>query len=672
MRVVTEELDARRRTTASVALAVALTECAVTAAAAAASDLDWRQLADLFVVTNAAIGLSLALAGWPIAARHPHNLVGWSLLGAGCLYGFTATGVAVLAWLGQPTAPWRVLATFTNGSWTWALATFIPLSLATFPDGRLLNRRWRGVVVVLVIGGLLWTTSAVLDPDGGLTSALGIPGYPAWSGFWQIELLLGASSITLAVGWLASLGAIVIRYRTGSDQIRRQILWLLLATMGIVVCFAVDFVYQLESLLLGVAPILLIPLAIVIAVLRHQLLDIRLVVSRSLVYLLLTIGVVAAYLILIALLDQTLRRQVALDSSVLVTLVIALAFNPARVWLQRLINRAFYGARQDPVRAMTEVGARLGSAAGSGLVDVLKALCQVMRLPAASIVVDHRVVASYGELATVRHNIPLGSGADAAGDLVVGLRSGEHRPDPADDRVLTLLAAPLAVAVQARRLAEDLQASRERLVTTREEERRRIRRDLHDGLGPVLTAVVLNADAARLLVEIDPQRSSTLMASLRDQTIGAIEEIRRLVYELRPPALTGLGLFGALVEYAAVVTRRSDGGLLKVAVEAPSELGALPPAVEVAAYRIATEALTNVVRHSRATSATVRLGVAVGGLHLQICDNGTNDVHPWHPGIGLTSIGERSAELGGQCEIEHGLSGCSISVVLPLGDLARP
>jgi len=652
-----------------VALVVALLETVVTVVAGAASDLDWSRLADLFVVTNAAIGLSLALAGWPIAYFRPRNLVGWSLLAGGCFYGSTATGICVLAWLGEPTPAWRVVATVTNGGWTWALALFIPLALVLFPDGRLPSRRWRWVVVVLVISGVLWTATAVLDPKGGLTFELGIPGYPAWSGFEPIEWLLAAGAVLLPFGLLASLVAVVVRYRRGSEQVRRQILWLLLAILIVLVCSTVESAIEAQSLVLGVAPILLIPLAIAIAVLRYQLLDIRLVVSRSVLYVLLTGGVVATYLVLVTLLDQTLRRQVSLNSSVLATLVIALAFNPVRVWLQRLINRAFYGARQDPVRAMTEVGARLGSAAGSGLDGVLGALCQVMRLPAASIVVDGNEIAAYGELPVARHAVQLPS--DAPGELVVGLRSGESRLDPADERVLILLAAPVAVAVQARRLADELRTSRERIITGREEERRRIRRDLHDGLGPVLTAVVLNADAARRLLETDLDRSSTLLVNLRDQTIGAIEEIRRLVYELRPPALDGLGLVGALREYAAVVSRRGDGAALDVTFDAPPVLGELPAAVEVATYRIATEALTNVIRHSTATTAAVRLSVEAGGLHLQVRDNGVNDGAEWHPGVGLTSISERAAELGGRCEIEYGLGGCSISVVLPLAEGVR-
>lgn len=663
-----EQVSANREKAAATGvLVVALAEAAITAWAAAASGLGWGRLVDLFVVTNAVIGLSLAVAGWPIAYYHPRNLVGWSLVVGGCFYGATATGLSLLAWLGEPTAPWRLLATVTNGSWTWALALFIPLALVLFPDGRLPGRGWRWLVVLLVGTAVIWTGSGVLDPNGGLTAEIGIPGYPAWSGFWPIVWFQIASTIGLLAGFAGALAALIVRYRRGSEQVRRQILWLLLALIVMLSCFAIESAVESESLVLGVLPILLLPLAIAIAILRHQLLDIRLVVSRSVLYLLLTGGVVAAYLALVLLLDQTVRRQVSLNSSVIATLVIALAFNPVRVWLQRLIHRAFYGARRDPVTAIAEVGATLP---GAGLTGVLAALCRVMRFPAAAVVIEGNQIAVHGELPVLRHAVVLRSGDDKLGELVIGLRYGESRLDPADEQVLILLAAPLAVAVQASRLADELRDSRERIVSGREEERRRIRRDLHDGLGPVLTGVVLSADAARRLLPTDPDRSSALLAGLRDQTIGAIEEIRRLVYGLRPPALDGLGLLGALREYAMMMSRRSDGAALTVTVEAPPALAELSAAVEVATYRIATEALTNVVRHSTATIAAVHLSVDTDALHLEIRDNGVNSGTAWQPGVGLTSISERTAELGGRFEIHYDRTGCAVSVVLPLTSTA--
>jgi two-component system, NarL family, sensor kinase len=661
----------QRSRIATLLFAVAIVEVAIAIGAGVASGLGWERLFDLFVVTNALIGLSLAVAGWLIAYHRPDNAVGWWLLLGGCFYPSTAAVIAVLAWTGEPTMPWRMLATVANGGWTWALSMFIPTALLTFPDGRLPSRRWRWVWVVVAASAVLWAVSGVFDPLGGLTAEVSVPGYPAWSGFEQIVVVNAIAAVGLLITYVAALAALVVRYRRGSERVRGQVLWLLLALVVIVTCSTVEAVLDLQSLILGVLPLLLIPAAIAVAVLRYQLLDIRLVVSRSVLYLLLTAGVVIAYLVLVTLLDATLRQWLPLDVPIVATLLIALAFNPVRVWVQRLLQRAFYGARRDPVRAMAAVGARLGEVGTSpqetaDLAGVLEALCRVMRLPAAALMVGDVQVAEHGSLPPVRHAIALGSGEQQVGELVVGLRSGEHRLNPADEQVLTLLAAPLTVAVQAERLAEELRASRERVISGREEERRRIRRDLHDGLGPVLTGLVLNAEAARRLLDTDRDRSAALLSDLRDQTIGAIEEIRRLVYDLRPPALDGMGLVGAVREYAAVLGRRRDGTPVSVSVEASADLGELPAAVEVAAYRIATEALTNVVKHSTASAAQVRLVLEPTALRVDVHDDGVNAPESWQPGVGLTSIRERTAELGGECEIRQDRTGGRIVVRLPL------
>ncbi|TDO50578.1 histidine kinase [Kribbella sp. VKM Ac-2527] len=675
------QYDHRRSVAATVLLGVAVAEAVLTVVASALSGLPWSRLVDLLVVSNTILGMALAVAGWPIAFYRPRNLIGWVLLLGGCCYAFTGTGMAVLAWAAGDGWGWRVFATVVNGfGWNWAVAFFIPLALVLFPDGRLRSRlRWFVGLLLVNTGGLM--VAGVLDPLGGMSAELGIQAYPAppWTG--QPSWLNAIWGIGLLASYLGAFVILVITYRRGDDVVRRRMLWLVMAMVVVVSAFTLEAVLSTESLLLGILPIVLIPLSITIAVLRYQLLDIRLVVSRSLLYLLLTGGVIAAYLGLVALMDQAVRRQVSLGSSVLATLLIALAFNPVRLWLQSLIHRAFYGARRDPVRAIAAIGERLGEigtgtgegvGAGAGLDGVLEALCRVMHFPAASIVVGELVVAGHGELPAARQAIVLHSGEQRIGELVVGLRSGEHRLDAADERVLSLLAAPLTVAVQAGRLADELQVSRQRVISGREEERRRIRRDLHDGLGPVLTGVVLNADAALRLLEADRARSAELLANLRDQTIGAIEEIRRLAYDLRPPVLDGMGLLGALREHAAVLSGRTvlsgraGEGALTVTVEAPVELPELPAAVEVAAYRIVTEALTNVIRHSTASRAVVTLSVAETALRVEVRDNGVNAEDSWQPGVGLTSIRERTAELGGESEIRYDRTGGQVRVSLPL------
>jgi signal transduction histidine kinase len=218
-------------------------------------------------------------------------------------------------------------------------------------------------------------------------------------------------------------------------------------------------------------------------------------------------------------------------------------------------------------------------------------------------------------------------------------------------------------------MTEDLQRSRGRLVTTREEERRRLRRDLHDGLGPALAGVAMQLDAATGLIDADPERAKKLIAELRSETSEAIADIRRLVHDLRPPQLDDLGLVGAIEERAARLAAEGDGASadgLKVTVEAPPELPALPAAVEVAAYRIAQEALANVVRHSGARACTIRLALN-GWLELQVRDDGSGMSEHHDPGVGLSSMRERAAELGGVCTVEPGEGGGTVVyALLPL------
>jgi len=168
------------------------------------------------------------------------------------------------------------------------------------------------------------------------------------------------------------------------------------------------------------------------------------------------------------------------------------------------------------------------------------------------------------------------------------------------------------------------------------------------------------------LLHSDPGRSAELLVELRDRTIGAVEEIRRLVYDLRPPALDSLGLVGALREYADVAGRRVDGGPLTVRVTAPPSLPELPAAIEVAAYRIATEALTNVVRHSNAAKAEVRLALEGPGLVIEVNDDGVTPVDKGGHGTGLASIRERVAEVGGTCRIVFDRTGARVLAELPL------
>jgi signal transduction histidine kinase len=214
-------------------------------------------------------------------------------------------------------------------------------------------------------------------------------------------------------------------------------------------------------------------------------------------------------------------------------------------------------------------------------------------------------------------------------------------------------------------LTFELQRARERLVTAREEERRRLRRDLHDGLGPQLGSQTLTLTAVRKLLRRDPDAAEMLLADAMTHAEEAIKDIRRLVYDLRPPALDDLGLLGSLRETAL---QYSHNGL-RVTVTAPPSLPALPAAVEVACYRIAREALANVARHAQAKSCTIRLWVN-SALHLEVSDDGIGLPPAYRAGVGVVSMRERAEELGGSLVVTSA-AGTTVQATIPLSPMHR-
>ena len=309
--------------------------------------------------------------------------------------------------------------------------------------------------------------------------------------------------------------------------------------------------------------------------LRHGLLDIRLVVARGLTYALLSCLVLAAYAALVVVL-----------SGVASALLVALLALPLRARLQAAVDRLLYGERGNPLR---RVASRVGRSLSGGLPQTLDEGETAMRLPYVGVTLDD-VVAASGTLTGPSVSLPLDGGT-----LVVGLRTGEKRLAHADERVLALLPGPLSTAMRATSLLEQLQLSRERLVVAQQEERRRLRRELHDGLGPLLTGVALSADTASNLAGPSPAALQERLSSVRVDSRAAILEVRRIVENLGSPALDELGLVEALRIRAAQTTRRSDGSALRTVVESHADLPPLPAAVEQAAYRIASEAITNAV-----------------------------------------------------------------------------
>jgi two-component system NarL family sensor kinase len=640
--------DSRRRAVATVLFVLAGALAVLTVGGAAAVGLDWAELVSSYAVTNAVIGMASAPCGLLIARARPRNPVGWLFLVVSLAHLSSAACVPYFARgleAGWPEPALRLLITVFMFCWGWGIFVALPLALQLFPDGRPVGPRWSWAVWVTLLCGVLGSYGTGPTPDMGASSYLIPPGHQ----FVEDNLL----PLTVVV-WPLTVASLIVRFIRGGAELRRQLLWIMLAVLvavGVNIPWAFSLHSGNEILLILAFP--LIPIAATIAVIRSSLFDVRLAVSRVLVYEILAAAVFGAYLLLVALLERLLRGS---GAPVLAALVIALAFNPARLRLQRLIDRGLYGAAGDPLRAVSSIGQRLTSAS---LESVLDGLREVLRLPYAAIEIgDHRV-ASSGEPRRILHATPLVYGEDVLGSLVVAARSGEAALPQRDRAVLQLLAGPLTIAVRATSLSEALRESRQRLVETAEEERRRLSRELHDMLGPVLTGAALTADGLVLSARVNAERAERMAADLSRQLRQAIGEVRRIVYGLRPPVLDEFGLVGALRLHADQLPD------LGIDVQAPERLPTLPASVEVAAYRIATEAITNVVRHAAATQAVVDLSADEGELHVTVTDDGRS-TREWAPGVGLSSIRERAAEVGGSCEVGPTPSGGRVAVVLPL------
>ena len=611
----------------AVAAAVVTAEVVAAVVLTLVLGLSWTEALEGFVVTNALMGLSFGLCGAVITWHRPRNPVGWLLVADGIGHATTAMAAplaGVLADQGAPMVAQRLAATFAACAWPWSIGLFLPLALLLFPTGRLPSPRWRLVAIAYVVTAPLFVIELATEPEpilaGTPASYVSFDGHDDWAPLWIVSELRVLTFIALA------LVALVIRFRRGEARERSQLLWLLMATIAVLVV-VIPWALVAGTPVLVLFAIPLIPIAITLAIVRHQLLDIRLVISRALTWALLSLGALAAYLLLVTLLDRLLSQWTG--RSVLATLVVALLVGPLYPRLQRLVEQATYGERRDPARVMSSVAPHL-HADGASFAAVAASLADTLRMPYVAVLdTEARSLGDAGRPDGQRHEVELRHADRAVGTLVLGLRPGERTLSDKDARGVALLTAPLALALHATSLTEEVRVSQERMVTAVEEERRRLRRELHDDLGPVLTGLALASDAAANLRATDPDRADELVARTQLEARHAIDSVRRVVDGLRPPVLDELGLVGALRQRAEELSYRSDGSRLAVQLEAEA-LPDLPAAVEVAAYRIATEALTNVARHADASRASVTLRCGEE-LEVSVVDDGANGTS-WRPG----------------------------------------
>jgi signal transduction histidine kinase len=601
-----------------------------------------------------------AAMGALLAAKRPRNAVGWVMAGAALLLVVGATGDLYAAWvmttLGRPDAL-AVLGAWVQG-WYWLLLLFLIMAALplVFPDGRLPSPRWRLPAAVgaagaagLVVLGMLTDTLTGQDVDYRIDNPIGIDGLPGAEENAAFPVL----SILLGIGVLTAVAAVVARFRRSRGAERQQMKWFLFAIAPLVLLPVLDLLPAIVGGGMLGWVVLTLPVAIAVAVLRYRLDGIDVVINRTLVYGLLTAVVVGIYVLVVGYLGAALRRENDLLVSLIATGVVAVLFAPLRDRLQRAVSRLLYGQRAEPYAALAALGEQLeGTLAPDAVLPaIVTTVRESLRLPYAAIALgDGEPVVESGQPVPGTVRFPLLYRSEHVGELLLGLRPGEDGFATADRRLLADLARQAGVAVSAVRLTADLQRSRERLVTAREEERRRLRRDLHDGLGAQLAGLTMQTGVLRGLIPKDPTAAEELAGELRGELRSAIADIRRLVHGLRPPALDELGLVGALERLADTVG--PDGGGPRISLEVPSAVPPLPAAVEVAAYRVVQEALTNVVRHAAARGCTLRLAVDAAVLTVEVTDDGVGlPAAGLVPGVGLSSMRERAAEMGGECTV---------------------
>jgi signal transduction histidine kinase len=558
---------------------------------------------------------------------------------------------------------------------------FIPLTAllyATFPDGRFVPKWMRWAVAVVCV--LTVPITVLLVSPSGLEEVLATT-----SSLTFIPLTL----VTVGLGGLFFYAQIYRYRKVSTPEQRQQTKWVL---YGIGVWFSLvalsspPWMY-LQNLppgstlpsWVGVSTVLwalataVIPTTLAIAILRYRLYDIDLIINRTLVYGALTALVIGLYVLAIAAFGALFQSNLLI--AVLATAIAAILFQPLRARLQRGVNRLMYGERDDPYAVLARLGRRLEVAQEpeATLSTAVETIAQTLRLPYVSVVSgpgdDPAVVASYGLASASVHSIPLTYRGETFGALRVARRSPSDDFTPAEHRLLEDLARQVSVIARSVQLTADLRRARLQLVTSREEERRRLRRDLHDGLGPSLAALNLQVGAVLQKLHDDPFGAEVLVGEWRQEIRATIDEVRRLVYGLRPPALDELGLIDAIRSSAdqANRARPGDDGLT-VEVHAPGPLPPLPAAVEVAAYRIVREAVANVVRHAQAHRCTVSLHCN-DELEIMILDDGVGLPTPARRGVGMISMRERAEELGGTLSVERlAGGGTRVTARLPLGD----
>ena len=623
----------------------------------------------------------VAVVGAIVTLAVPGNRVGWLMLAAAAVLAvgtaFTEAGIH-----GVVTVPGSVpgaayLAAVGPGLQAAGLVIAVVGVPAVFPDGRLPGPRWRWFAWPAAAAAACLFLGNVLSPTSNENrlarwhSPLGLP-----VRYGSVADALSAAGVLLAVAAAAgAIAGLVTRWRRGGRLVRQQLLLLALATWPPALVFLVILITNGVPGWVFSVVLLPLPAAIAAAILHHGLYNLRRAAHRTLLWLTMSAAVAGIYAAVVITVAALVPDHHAWWPPALAAALAALTLIPLRERLQRGVTRVVYGRWHEPYEVLAGLGQDLEAAADiDRLLDAaVTELTTGLDLRDVSVRdLDRTVIAGTGSTAPSAGadahaaagpetaSIPLLAYGTAVGSLTY--RAPDRPLSAAEERLLHDLARQLGGALHARLLRQDLQRARERLVLAREEERRRLRRDLHDGIGPALAGLTLKAETARALLPPGSDSASRQLHDLSEEIRRTVVDVRRLVEGLRPPALDELGLAGAC---AQAVERLTAGSGLAASVQASDDLPALPAAVEVAAYRIVVEAVTNTVRHARARRCRVSIACIPAGLAIEVTDDGTGPAASGHHGHGLAIMRERAEELGGTVTVRDASPGVTIQARLP-------
>ena len=613
-----------------------------------------------FVGVVGGAGLEWELTGLVLVWLRPRNVLGWLFLATGassmCQVGLNGYGVygAAIARPAWPAA--EVAAAASTALWMPAVVAPSTIVLAYYPNGRLAARWWRWPVAAVVTTLLLLTTVLPFGPEMFADAAPGVDAPPALPPLLLGIVLLGVCVPLLALSTLAIWVGTVARLVSAKPPERQQLAWLVCVVGPLLATTYLDVPRPALAIC-----VYLVPVVVAVGVLRYRLLGIEAVVRRGVVYGSLTGMVIVVYVGVTALAGSTLDRRPL--PGVLAAGLVAVLLTPARARLQLAADRLVYGARQDPLDALARLGDQVASADEPGLLPAaLHSVADAVRAPGARVAaLDGSPLGAWGSPPVHGHTVALQVGGRDVGILEVARRDPVDTYTEADVRLLAAMAAQVAVLVRALELTRALQIQRDRVVAVTRAERDRLRRDLHDGLGPSLSGMSLGLQAASLVLATgDTAGCAPLLNRVRAEVATAVPEIRRIIDGLRPTVLDTLALGEAIRRHVRTLP---PGLSTEVSI---GDLPPLSPDVETAAYRIVTEALTNTIRHACARRCGVSLALGGRSLHIVVGDDGAGIAEGTATGMGLASMRRRAQALGGTFALDSTPHGTTLTVTLPL------